>query len=855
MTDEAAPALAVSGIAKAFPGVQALRNVSFDSRTGEIHALVGENGAGKSTLMRILSGVYKPDAGEIRIGGHLAVNLSPGEARRLGVAMVYQDTRLVPDLDAIQNIHLGREPGGFWVDRPRMRKEAEAILARLGEDLDLRRPVRGLSLAERQIIEIARALAVDARVLILDEPTSALSPSEADRLFQILRELRASGTAVIFISHRLPEVLAIADRITVMKDGEIVGTVATSSTNEDAIVAMMVGRELGHAFPPRADRVGEPVVVAEHLTAPGRFEDVSFTVHAGEIVGFGGITGSGQQAIVRSLYGLVPHEGTISIGGSSEAIGSPSEAIAAGIVYLPSDRRQEGMFGPHSVSENIALPHVADWSHLGVVDTARERTEVAHQIESLDVKTPSARQPVGLLSGGNQQKVAFARWLLSSPKVCIFDEPTQGVDVGVKLEIYGIIRDLAQRGIAVIVVSSDVIELIGLSDRVLIVAKGRIVDEVAGTEATEERIIGSAVGLRSRNAQASSSAVAGGTARQQGRETPASLFWRRYAPPLLLLVMILALGAYATIESRYFFTPRNMSDLAIQVAPLAIVALGQFAVVLLGGIDLSVGPNISLATGIASLVLIDDPPFGFAIGVLMCLVICVAVGALNGFLVRFLKLPDLIATLATFSVVAGLALIVRPAPGGLINEGVTDAILCRVGYVPVAFVVALVGVVLFEALLLRSRLGLRLYAVGSSEDAAFSAGLRTGWIRFGAYLFCGCMAAIAGLIVASRIGSGDPQAGTNFTLLSITAVVVGGTSVFGGRGTAVGTFLAAVLIMLLQNVLNQVHVSAYWQYVWTGVITLVAVGIYSARGRGGLIRGSLSLFGRPAALRLKEKTR
>jgi ABC-type sugar transport system ATPase subunit len=332
MTDEAVPALAVAGIAKAFPGVQALRNVSFDSRAGEIHALVGENGAGKSTLMRILSGVYKPDAGEIRIGGHLAVNLNPAEARRLGVAMVYQDTRLVPDLDATQNIHLGREPGRFWIDLPRMRNEAAAILARLGEDLDLRRPVRALSLAERQIIEIARALEVKARVLILDEPTSALSPSEADRLFQILRELRASGTSVIFISHRLPEVLAIADRITVMKDGEIVGTVATAATNEDAIVAMMVGRDIGHAFPPRATHVGEPVVVVEHLTAPGRFEDVSFTVRGGEIVGFGGITGSGQQSIVRALYGLVPHEGSVAIGGSSAEIKNPADAIAAGVV-------------------------------------------------------------------------------------------------------------------------------------------------------------------------------------------------------------------------------------------------------------------------------------------------------------------------------------------------------------------------------------------------------------------------------------------------------------------------------------------------------------------------------------------
>ena len=850
----ASPALAVTGVSKAFPGVQALRDVSFESRAGEIHALVGENGAGKSTLMRILSGVYQLDAGEIRIDGHLAANLSPAEARRLGVAMVYQDTRLVPDLDSAQNIHLGREPGRFWLDLREMRSQARALLTRLGEDLDLRHPVRNLSLAERQIVEIARALAVGAHVLILDEPTSALSPTEVDRLFQILRELRVSGTSVIFISHRLPEVFAIADRITVMKDGEIVGTVATSATDEESVVSMMVGRDIRFAFPPRSTSLGATVVAVEHLTAPGQFEDVSFTIRAGEIVGFGGITGSGQQAIVRALYGLVPWMGVVSIGGRPAEVDTPAAAIAHGIIYLPSDRRQEGMFLAHSVSENIALPHVGEWSRLGIVDVPHERREVVRQIDALDVKTPSPQQPVGLLSGGNQQKVAFARWLLSNPRLCIFDEPTQGVDVGVKLEIYGIIRDLAARGVAVIVVSSDVLELIGLSDRILIIANGRIVDEVAGAEATEERIIGSAVGLRDRRRVAKEEAHAGEAKRRPAAETPASLFRRRYSSSLLLLVMIAALTIYATTQSRYFFTPRNLSDLAIQVAPLVIVSLGQLAVVLLAGVDLSVGPAISLVTGIASIMLVDNPPLGFPPGIVICLAGGVAVGCINGILVRVWKLPDLIATLATFSVVAGLALIVRPSPGGLLNASVTDAILYRVGYVPVAFVVAVLAVAFFEVLLLRGRIGLHLYSVGSSEDAAYAAGIRTGWIRFGAYLFSGCMAAIAGLIVASRIGSGDPQAGTNFTLLSITAVVVGGTSVFGGRGTAVGTFLAAVLIMLIQNVLNQVHVSAYWQYVWTGVLTLLAVGIYSVRGRATFGSGGLAFLGRPARLRLKEKT-
>ena len=822
--------LAVAGMSKAFPSVQALRDVSFDCRAGEIHALVGENGAGKSTLMRILSGVYKADAGEVRVAGAPVHTATPADARKHGIAMVHQDTRLVPDLDAAQNIYLGHEPGGGWVDYSGMRSSARAMIDRLGESIDIRKPVRELSLAERQTVEIARALTVEARVLILDEPTSALTPPEVERLFAILRGLKAEGRSIVFISHRLPEVFAIADRITVMKDGEIVGTVATTETTQEAVVSMMVGRDLALAFPPRDAKLGAVVLKVDRLTAPDQFANVSFVLRGGEIVGLGGITGSGQQAIVRAVYGLVGKTGKVWIDGAEVTIDTPAEAIARGVVYLPADRRGEGMFLPHSVSENIALPHVAEWARLGVVVDARERAAVAGQIASLEIKTPSASQPVGLLSGGNQQKVAFARWLLSNPRVCIFDEPTQGVDVGAKLEIYGIIRGLAARGIAVVIVSSDVLELIGLSDRILIVANGRLVDEVAGAEATEERIVGSAVGLRdsAREAATRPSPVAASGGR--GAETFRSLFLRRYGAVLLLTAMVIALGVYAAALSPYFFTSRNVANLLIQIAPLLLVSLGQLAVVLLGGIDLSTGPTISLTTAIASVFLIVDPPLGFAAGVVLCLAGGVAVGAVNGVLIRFLKLPDLIATLATFSVVAGLALIVRPSPGGLLQVELTDAILARVGFVPVAFLVALVAVILFELILLRGRMGLRICAVGSSEEAAYVAGIRTGFVRFAAYLFCGLMAALAGLIIAARIGSGDPQSGTNFTLLSITAVVVGGASIFGGRGTAIGTLVAAVLIMLIQNAMNQLHISAYWQYVWTGILTLVAVAVYSARG-------------------------
>jgi ribose transport system ATP-binding protein len=312
---------------------------------------------------------------------------------------------------------------------------------------------------------------------------------------------------------------------------------------------------------------------------------------------------------------------------------------------------------------------------------------------------------------------------------------------------------------------------------------------------------------------------------------------------MLLAVMVIALSAYASSQSPYFFTSRNIANLLIQIAPLLIVSLGQLAVVLLGGIDLSTGPTISLTTAIASVFIIVDPPLGIAAGIVLCLGAGMAIGVVNGVLVRVLKLPDLIATLSTFSVVAGLALIVRPSPGGLIQAEFADAILLRVGFVPIAFIVALAAVILFELLLLRGRAGMRIYAVGSSEEAAYVAGIGTGFVRFAAYAFCGFMAALAGLIVTARIGSGDPQAGTNFTLLSITAVVVGGASIFGGRGTAVGTLLAAVLIMLIQNVMNQLHISAYWQYVWTGILTLVAVGIYSVQKDTRSLSALLARFG------------
>ncbi|MBV9731271.1 MAG: sugar ABC transporter ATP-binding protein, partial [Verrucomicrobia bacterium] len=551
------------GINKSFPGVQALRDVSFDCLSGEIHGLVGENGAGKSTLMRILAGVAQPDSGLIRIRGESVVLRSPRHAHDLGIAMVYQDTRLVDDLDVAQNIWLEREPGSFlFVDRRSMESRAAAILERLGLEVDLRKMARELTSAERQIVEIARALTADPAVLILDEPTSALAPNEVERLGAILRTLQKSGRGIVFISHRLPEVLSFATRITVMKDGQIVTTVDREGITEEFLVSRMVGRQLSLAFPPKGQKSGPERLEVKSLSSPGKFGDISFTVAAGEIVGLGGIQGNGQSEIARALYGLVPVTGEVRVDGVRTTLRSPEAAIRAGIVYVPADRRGESIFGPHSIRRNVAAPHLGSWSRLGILDHSQERKAVHDVVTRFQIRTPSLEQPVGFLSGGNQQKVVVGRWVIAKPKLYIFDEPTQGVDVATKLELYRVIRQLAEQGAAVILLSSDLLELIGLSDRILVVAHGSIVDRVTAADATEERIIGSAVGHEREGnlSNVKASDVSAPIRRTEKRLGKGQVLWRRYAGAILLLSLLLLVGIYTTSRSPYFLTERNLGN-------------------------------------------------------------------------------------------------------------------------------------------------------------------------------------------------------------------------------------------------------------------------------------------------------
>jgi ribose transport system ATP-binding protein len=762
--------------------------------------------------------------------------------------MVYQDIRLVPDLTVAQNVWLGHEPAGPFglVDRRQLNERTAALLRRFNAAIDPGVPAMALSAAQRQIVEIAKALVREPRVLILDEPTSALGPQEVEHLFTILDELKRNGTAIIFISHRLPEVFQIADQITVLKDGRVMGTLPAGAATEAEVVRMMVGRAVDVLYPPRQAPASDDKVLEVRdlvLAGPPAVSHVSFALRRGEIVGLAGIEGNGQREIVRSLFGLIPTDGgEIIVRGRTVRSASPHDAMAAGIVYVTNDRRSEALALPLSVRENLELPLLGALSRLGVMQPHREQAVSDELIVRLAIRPPHPEQPVVQLSGGNQQKVSLGRWLKTGPQVFLFDEPTQGVDVGAKAEIYHIIQGLAHDGAGVIVLSSDLLELIGICHRILVVSGGRIVDEQPAEAATEESLIRAAVMARRQgHAGASSGQRADTGARRRA-------WFRRWSGPLLVAALFILITLYTSTLSPYVFTAATVSNLALQAIPLGLAALGQSFVILLAGVDLSIGPVMSLVTAIASYLIVADTLGSTLLGAAVALGAGIGVGLLNAVLIRYIRIPDLIATLATYSAVQGIALNVRPSPGGVVSSSFMTDVTAQIGPVPYAALGVLVLYLVGEVLLLRSKWGTYVYAVGSRAEAAYSAGVPIARVRVLAYVASGLCGALAGLVLAAQIGSGDPQSGTTFTLGSITAVVVGGASIFGGRGTLTGTLLGVLLVSAMQNNLDLLHVSSYVQYVWTGLLMLLAMGLSSFKAAGlGRLRRRLVRQPRPAS--------
>jgi ribose transport system ATP-binding protein len=812
----AEPAMVLRGISKNYDGVAALTDVTLEIRQGEVHALLGENGAGKSTLMGVASGAVSPDAGTITGHGSLIDRLTPALATHLGIAIVHQHPAVLPDMTVAENIAVAL-PSEILGPRAGRVEMMRRMLRDVGSNAHLGDRVGQLSVAQRHLLELAKALAVQPSLLILDEPTAPLGPDSVEMLFERVRRAAASGTAVVYITHRLAEVRELADRVTVLRDGKVRGVAAVDDITDDELLAMIVGRQLESTFPPKPMPAEAPVdvLVVDGLSCPG-FSDVSFTARRGEIIGVSGIVGNGQSDVLRALAGLEPFTGSVTLAGTQR---SPRE-LRKRSAYLPADRHREGLMMTLSVRENAALSALERFRSRLLLNRGREEAAVSAELASLEVKMSSSESVVSALSGGNQQKVVLARALLSEPQIVLADEPTQGVDVGARAEIYRILREVSASGVPVIVASSDAKELEGLCDRVIVMSRGALVDTVVGDDVTEERLIHSAVRA---TGHSTASASVSTTSTRLGRFLNGD-----YAPVVVLALVMLALGAYVFSQNDRYLAPFNITSVMTSCAALGFIAFGQTIVLITGGIDLSVGPLAGLLVVVGSFFLTEDKSLPvMAFGLVVMAAVAAATGAVNGSLIRYAKFTPVAATLAAYIGLQGLSFLLRDAPGGNIAFAVTGLIKTAIGPVPVVFVLLVVAAVVMEYVLRRRRVGLRLRAVGSDEDSARRVGVNVdrtvilGYVAGSSFVFLGS------IVLLAQLGIGDPSQGIGYTLSSITAVVLGGTSLLGGRGTFVGTLLGAGLIVQVFNAMVFLDLSQAWQYFFQGGLIVAAAVIYS----------------------------
>ena len=818
------PTLAMADITKHFDGVAALTDVSLDVLPGEVHALLGENGAGKSTLMNIASGALAPDRGEIVFAGDRLEELTPAAARALGIAMVHQHPAILPDMTVAENIRVAVGLEHLQRRDADVTKAMRAVLDDVHFYGHLEDRVSSLSVARRHLLELAKAFAVSPRLLILDEPTAPLSQDSVQLLFSVVRKFAAAGTAVVYITHRLGEVREIAERVTVLRDGTVRGTALVKDVSDAELLALIVGRRLDATFPPKraADTDDTQLLQVEGLSGEG-FHDISFTARRGEIVGIGGVVGNGQPAFLRALAGRHALTGTVAIGGKPFSRRQLFEHAA----YMPADRLTDGLMLDLNVRENAAIAALGRFTTGPFISRRREVDVVQRELRELAVKAPSLEAPVSALSGGNQQKVVMTRSMLSEPALLVADEPTQGVDVGARAEIYRILREIADGGVPVVVGSSDTKELEGLCDRVIVMSRGQAVAVLDGAEVTEERIVHAAISATAHAAEAAR--------RERGSSRLARFVEGDYAPVVVLALVMLALGAYILSRNGRYLSNFNITSVEFACAALGFISLGQTFALLLGGIDLSVGPLAGFLVVLASFFVLDGKsPAIWVLGFVLMFVAAAAVGLLNGALIRFANFTPVAATLVTYIGLGGLAFTLRSAPDGYIATSVTNAIQTKVGPIPVAFIAFVAMALALELGLRRSKLGLRLRAVGSSEESARRLGVLTNRTAMIGYLGASLLTLLGAVVLLAQLGVGDPGQGSGYTLTSITAVVLGGTSLLGGRGTFIGTLMGAGLSVQVLNATVFLGLDQKWQYIFQGLLIVAGAIIYSQVRRSAM---------------------
>ncbi len=826
------PSLRLLNISKHFPGVQALNDVSLECDVGEVHAVLGENGSGKSTLLKIASGAQPADAGRVEILGETLATADPSLAQKFGLATVYQDNSLVPELTVAQNLYLGivdkalpfRQINGW----------ATEVLAPYDLALNPETLVGALSPAQQQFLEVMKALVSEPKVLLLDEPTASLDVNDVETLHAIVRRIVADGTTVVYVSHRLPEILSLAKRVTVLRDGEGQGTYDTHSLSEHDLISLMVGRPIEAEFPPKLGHAARAAEVALSVRALSgdEFADVSFDVHQGEILGLAGAEGNGQREVLRAIGGFEDATGTVTRAGRRMALNLPQRALASGVMMLSGDRAGESIFPIMGVRENVTIQMLKGFANWGFVSGRKERAATARLIEELDIVTATMDQPINALSGGNQQKSVLARSFLHDARVVLIDEPTQGVDAKARFDIYQALRAKANEGTSFIINSSDALELAGLCDRVIVFSRGHVIKELEDEDVTEPNIVSSfltsRVGRAGGRGVTEREAESGGWGLGLQRGLSIRNTW--WAPLAFLLLLIILVGIYAATQSDTFLSPLNGRHLLLATAPLALVAMAQLNALMVGGFDMSVGSLMSMTVVVASFLIGMGADVGTLIGgTLACLAAGVAVGLINGAMIRKLRINPVITTIAMLSVLQGIALHFRPTAGGLIAPAFMEALRARIDFLPISFLALVALAIAADYWLYRTRSGLRLRAVGFREEAARRNGIHTGLVHFRAYVLSGLMAALAGLFLGTEVGVGHPTVGGTYTLTSIAAAVLGGAALTGGRGSFLGALLGAIFFALIVNIMPFLGVNTALGVIVSGALTLLAVLLYSGR--------------------------
>ena len=834
---EAPTAVAMTDIVKAFPGVRALNNVSFDCRAGEVHALVGENGAGKSTLIKILGGAIAPDSGRIEISGKPVSFSHPIEAQKAGISIVHQEFNLLPQRTVAQNIWLGREPTRHGVvDNGEMTRATAALFREIGIDrwVTPGAMVVDLAVAQQQLVEIAKALSFKPKALVMDEPTAALNDPEVVVLFSIVRRLRERGLAIVYISHRLSEVFQLASRITVLMDGRVVGTVEAAGTTPATLVKMMVGRELSDLFPPRAaaGSVGPALLTLEDGDT-GVIHGVDLTLRAGEITGLAGLQGAGRTEVAAALFGRTPLiEGRLTVKGNAVRLRSPRDAIRAGIGYLTANRKEEALVLQQSVRDNILLGLRAMRPLLSgrYFEGASGKAPVAALEKLVDLRAPSLETKIIQLSGGNKQKAVIARWYALWPDILIFAEPTRGIDVGAKAAIHRLMREIADSGRAILLISSELPELLGISDRILVLRNGRVAGALPGGAAESEVMALAAQPVEADGRGGASETVSGaGSTRSNSWRALTKL---PFAYALLLTTFLASWLLVLAFGHGTFVNVPNLENIVTRSVALGITAVGQTFAILVGSVDLSVANLISATSVLASFIMQGSVArIPAAIGAVVLL--GVAIGILNGLVITRLKVNPLIATLGVGLLLQGFLSASFNNFSGEVAPSFQSLAYGSIGVVPISPLL-LAATALLGAFTLRyTRFGAHVFAVGGDKESARLSGIRSDRVVMFTHVIASLCAVLTGLYLASRLRAGAPWIGRAgvYDMESIAVTVIGGTSFSGGRGSIGGTIAGVLVFGILDSLFNQLGINAYLKQVLRGFIIVGAISSYTWRSR------------------------